>query len=293
MFDTLKITAPIDVPPQHFRGNTTFQYNNLTFSPVFIKGTNTVKYFNSTYNNLDLVIRDNQLTISNSFHKFYHGNNYTDYTLSQFKETINTLSDIFSTDITQAQIQKIAWGCNIPHNKPSSIYTNWQSLRGKQPLAMVSKNKQYGNKFHLTNYSFKAYNKTQEVKMHDGITIDDSLLRVEVEVKYLKQLQTKGIAINTVNSLLNPTIYNVLITEFLNTYAAIQHTPQIDYTNLPLNQARILAGMQALKFVEHLKKNHNSTYKKDISTYRKLTIQHTTQSIDNLLKDKLNYLANN
>ena len=83
----------------------------LKFDPVFNDGV--VRSWKSKLRNLQLVIYGDKLTITNSIHKYYHGNNYSDFTAEQLKQSFSDLATRLSLNIMEARVLKVEYGCNV------------------------------------------------------------------------------------------------------------------------------------------------------------------------------------
>lgn len=76
-----------------------FSWNGMLFKSVYGKGNNPyVSKFIANARGLRLDLRNEELTVSNSVHKFLKGINYSDFTFFELLESINLLSDMIKTD---------------------------------------------------------------------------------------------------------------------------------------------------------------------------------------------------
>jgi hypothetical protein len=295
VFDDVKIQVDIAVPKGYNKAKKPFEQYGLLFTPSYIAGKDAIRQYVAEHRNLYLTIDYNILTISNSLHKFHKGNNYSDYTYTDFTHTIEELSDFFSTDLKIATIKKIAWGCNIEVEEPSAVYGSWLSLKNSYPLPMSKGNKTYGAKFNFTDYNLKGYNKTEEVKMHNKVTIPAGLLRIETEVKYMKHLQQKGISISTLSDLYKKQNLETLINTITGKYKGIITKPIMNFTNLSPNEMKLLLSMQDKQYREAVAKNHARSYKEDKRRFKALLTNQKNDSngkIELMLQDKLTHLIN-
>lgn len=81
MIDNLNIGVIIKPPIQVAQQTSEpFDINGIYFKPIWHE--NGYKSYNAVLDNLKLNILNDRLSINNSWHKYYKGNNYSDYALS-------------------------------------------------------------------------------------------------------------------------------------------------------------------------------------------------------------------
>lgn len=165
MIDTIKVIVDINAPRiVKRRSNEPFFRKGLLFVPHYNQTLGTITGYSSKIENLKLFMTDESLYITNSIHKYWKENNYTDYTLTDIVKTICKLEDKLGFPIQNNKITRIAYGCVIRED-PYLNFPNWKYFKEKLPEYMVSKGKRYGSKFNFTDYSFKGYDKAFELKM--------------------------------------------------------------------------------------------------------------------------------
>lgn len=157
-------------------------WEGIKFRPFYIKGH--LWAYKGEYRGLQLVLHDRQLKITNSLHKFYKGNNYTDFSYSEIKAAISLLSGKFHISPADFNIKKLEFGLNIILEKYALHYINYfLSYKNKFFDKMRSSHKEYGRKCFLSEYDIKVYDKQLQVNLKDKIKIESSLLRFEVAYK--------------------------------------------------------------------------------------------------------------
>jgi hypothetical protein len=262
MLDEVNIVVTI-TPPEEviLRSTVPFNFNGLEFIPKYCN-SEVLKYY-CDFGNLKLTIYHNELRISNSWHKFYKGNNYSDYSRTELIETFNKIQTQLDINLDDAIIKSIAYGCVINEN-PYNNFKNWLYYKGKNALPMYSKGKQYGNLFDLYDFRLKGYDKTLEVKVHDKEIIQENQFRVECEVNYMRHLRKRKEPINIFKprDLFNINNQMKLMEDLLNKYRTITKRPMMNLKGLNPHELNVLASMQNEPIREQFKMNHPDTLKR-------------------------------
>ena len=209
-------------------------------------------------------LKNDSLTIVNSIHKYFKGNNYTDYSLSEIEQTFIELSDEIGLDILNAKIKKIAYGLVIKTNAKKN-YDSWLYHKSTKPSPMTKRGRVYGAKFHKTDYNIKGYDKSLESKLHYQVKIDFDLFRFEVEVINMKNLwkRKNPIRIYTVKDLFSYEVVQYLMDDLLDKYNTIEKSPLYDFSKLN-KQDRLIVSMlsfdQARGFLQKKEKHNYKRY---------------------------------
>ena len=184
MVDNIVISGPIRLPTSvEKRSNSPFEYNGLLFSPYYDRYGEIKSYVGITRNlRVSISPYSERITIANSFHKFFHGNNYSDFTFSEFEQTIHSLSNLLKLDLLEFKIHRIEYGCNSFLERLESFMDGLKRFRGKCYQPMLHKGSRYGAECTRAYYSIKAYDKSFQVKKTSGISIRPNLLRWELRV---------------------------------------------------------------------------------------------------------------
>ena len=203
MLDDVQVTMGI-IPPDEVLKEVKepFLWKEIIFSPKYRKDR-VLKYVGS-WKNLRLEICFDQLRMYNSWHKFFHGNNYGDYTIEEIKETIQIFVEKFGSGFLQASIKKMTIGCNLSCNA-EKFYSRCISLGPTffQDMRMGNKHKVYGQYAKQTNLKFKLYDKQHEAKVHDRINIPPTLrVEQEMNMNYIRKRKGTPIRVNTPSDLL-------------------------------------------------------------------------------------------
>lgn len=233
MIDNIKICIICFELAHLFNGKTnSIDYKGIIFNPIIIQ-SHVVKWI-ASFNNLRLTFIKDQLIIENSIHKFYHGNNYCDFTLSEFEKAIKQLSEYLGFDIFKAKVNKFEYGCNIQIENPMALIEMINNYKGKFFQTLYEKTFIYGKKLILSDFAIKFYDKKKEVKFHDKIKLDHCLLRFEKVIISMRHLHKKGIPIHLVRDLISPQNLLKLKEDLILTFRKINKEPFINLNNLSL-----------------------------------------------------------
>ena len=261
-----------------------FLWNGIIFSPTYTpKGF--IRSYSGHLENLFLTFNKNGLYLGNSWHKYYHGNNYNNYTYPAIVATYTALNERFNGLIETARIKRIDYGINLTAD-PAQVYGNWAYFRTKKPLSMSYKGKIYGKKFFGTEYNFKGYDKTAQIKYQTCVTLPYQITRIEKTVFKIRNLNRRKreiIPIFTGIDLTNRDIIRQLAQDFLKTYQNIEKMGNINLFGLTATEKKIIAAMQNPTVREAMKKENYETYRKDWKTYKDILERQTSG-------DKINYL---
>lgn len=190
MIDDLVVEMQITPPQEVVREiQATFEYCGVIFQPKFRLGRVT-KYYGELKNLMIEIVYD-RMFIKNSWHKYYHGNNYGDYTYGEIKETIKLLGERFGRGFFDAKIRKMAIGCNLSMDA-GNFFPRCISLGPDifQDMKFGTNHRIYGKYIKKTHSKFKVYDKQVEVKHHGRPTTIRATLRVELEMK-MKSVQDR------------------------------------------------------------------------------------------------------
>ncbi len=269
MIDTMSISANIRLPEQVLQKQPEpFIWNGIILSPRF-NNKGSITNYTGKLEDMRLSLSLSGMYISNSWHKYFtHGNNFTDYTSPEVAETFYILNNTLKGSLLNTVVKKIAYGVVIDAEPD---FDKWFMLRTKQPFPMVNKGNIYGAKIQMNDYSIKAYDKTYEVKKHNGITIPQSY-RIEKEVAYMKHLYNRKhpIPIFQAYDLTRPDIMRQLGCDFIQTYQQIEKSNDMNLYGLTIHELNVVASMQNKNVREHLRQENNRTYKKYRTEFKKM-----------------------
>ena len=298
MIDDVKIEIPLELTEELDMSYSAkpIEFNDVIFSPKKYNNDEYVIYYQAKVNNLIFRINNDNLTIINSFHKFFKGNNYTDYSLNQIEATYVDVCNAIDVDILNAKIKKIAYGLVIKTNAKKN-YDSWLYHKSTKPSLMTKRGKQYGVKFYKTDYNIKGYDKSLESKLNNQVKIDLDLFRFEVEVINMKNLwkRKNPIRIYTVKDLFSYEVVQYLMGDLINKYEEIEKEHIYDYSLLKKEGRSVLSMMKNHPLRSYLRKSENKTYKRyktKLKLIERLSDEQYHHTTLRLLNDKATQLLN-
>lgn len=293
MLDELPMVKIIS-PPDEVRSQILepFDYNGLTFVPQPKFNGNKFlwcKYVH-TDNNLRLVLSGDTLGVYNSLHKYHIGNNYSDYTFSDFINTIEQIEDKVGFKFMDAKILKASVSCTFNYDSSKDLPT-WLTLRRKAPQPMTQNGNCYGSKFQFSDYYFKGYDKTKEVRMNDKLEIESNLYRMEL-VGRRRMFNQQNIGFYTLKDLCNRGVWNEMAELLVNKYESIIKLPMINFNDLKTSQLGIIAALSNQAIREHLIKERPRTYKNYLKQLKAMAAIQNDSEVALLIRDKMDFLIN-
>ncbi|MEJ8590335.1 hypothetical protein JSO54_03685 [Riemerella anatipestifer] len=234
MIDFIVIVAPIE-HFNTFNSFNPFEWKGLKFYPKFKKGN--LKGFESEYKGLRVILYYNKIQISNSLHKFYKGNNYSDFTHSELTNAIQEICQIFEIKAKCWEIKKLEFGFNILTLKPAKEYIAlFLEYKERKFEKMKHKQTDYGRKCFLYEYALKVYDKSLQCKAMDSMRISDKTLRVEFCYNQKRKLPK---LIETLADLMDKDKFKELFRDLNEAFAKVIYNDEVDFTN-STNEERIL-----------------------------------------------------
>lgn len=299
MYDTSVIVQQINKLPKEAvtRAEKPFYWNNCLWSPNYNKKIGEITSYVAKLENLDLKLRGSELTISNSLQKFYMNNNYKPFTYTDVVKAVAELDAYFDFDLYEAQVQRASVGVVI-NDIEDNTFKNWLEYRGKKPLVMRNKTRVYGTHFKATNYNIKGYDKTYQTKNESGITVENSLIRFELEASH-RYINTgkNAIGIYTVADLVNKIKFDAFGDELLKVYDTIKKQPIINYQELQPKEILLMGAMKDNACFNGLKKYHKDSFTIYRKKYAKLLEKYVDFVLENNIRSKIleqiNYCKNN
>jgi hypothetical protein len=295
MIDTVSLHIDIEPPAEvKEKIREPFLWNGITFSPSYTsKGF--IYSYSGRLNNLYLTFNETGLNLGNSWHKYYHGKNWNDYTFSEIVAVYKALNERFDGLIESAQIKRIDYGVNLTAN-PGQVFNDWYYLRTKIPFPMHYKGKKYGMEFNLDEYSFKGYDKTEQIKRQNYIKLPTQITRLEKSVFKMRSITRRKrnrIPLYTAKDLTNQNIIRQLADDFINTYQNIEKMEKINFKEMSASQIKIVATMRNKEAREALRQTNYRTYKRYLREYRKIVngLQSTNKTFG-MITEKAEYLVN-
>lgn len=206
MVDDVKMEIPF-YPPEAFRQKVPFPFelNGLIFRPEFNKNGDVVSY-SCQLENLYIKLISGKLILMNSLHKFWHGNNHSDFYWEEIQNCLQSLGEAFGEGFWKSRITRLTAAVNLPCD-PKTIIERLISYNGNpmEPMRPRDGRAVYGKRFTSTHYGIKVYDKQFEVKKDTRVSILP-VLRIEKEMKmpYFQKRKRNPVPIYTSVDLTNP-----------------------------------------------------------------------------------------
>lgn len=273
MIDFIRIVAPIE--PQHpFSSIHPFEWQELTFVPKFKKGV--LKCFESEYKDLRVVLYYDKIELSNSLHKFYKGNNYTDFTHSELVSAIAEICIKFEIEAKCWEIKKMEFGFNIKTPQPANEYLDlFLEYKGKEFEKMKHKQNNYGRKCFMSEYALKVYDKSYQCKVVDSIAISSKLLRVEFFYNQKRKLPKQ---IKSLADLLDREKIKGLYKDLSEAFAKVIYNDEVDFSDSNDEERMLFFASihpNYIKVEEGINKSKTTAMKKRIRQLKERFFQKT------------------
>ncbi len=291
MYDSLALEMPFSHYPKSSNRKEAFDWNRLLFVPR-VNEVGEVTGHTSKLENLHLVASDNyKLYIKNSLHKFYKGENYTDFTRSEVSEAISEL-ELFIPNSSRAIVKKNAYGVNYLPNKQSEwLFHLWQ------PFApMQAKGNFYGSECRRSEYKIKGYDKEFEVlTQNKNLTkpkIQKGLFRYEIENKYLYRFKNDGYQSLRLEDLAKVEVMQYFAEDLIHQYKLIKMN-NVDFRQLEsLHEINLVSTMQNPNGLEALRQYSKERYKEYRKKYNQILKRQSKDENLAIIEAKINHLLN-
>ena len=118
-----------------------------------------------------------RLHITGSLHKFWKGNNYTNFSYAELTDSIRCLCEKFGVSVENWKVLKMEYGVNIETDFAPKEFLERLICLKYQPLDRIkSKIKKFGFEHYFTDWGIKLYDKSELCKL------PFNLLRIEKKV---------------------------------------------------------------------------------------------------------------
>lgn len=211
-----------------------FEKFGLIFTPVFFKNTSEIRGYQSNYKGLRIVLSNNNIIVSNSLHKFFKGNNYSDFSRKELYNAIDDLCGKFQIEASKWEIKQLEFGLNIfEFELMHQILDCILSYKNTEFDRMKHKTQNYGKKFSKSEYSIKFYDKRMQVKFMDKLNLDFNILRIEIAYNNRRKLP-KGLL--TLSDLKNENCIKSLFDELDRIIQKIEFDESMDLRESTLDE---------------------------------------------------------
>lgn len=273
MFDNVTFEASIRPTREILNRNEFIKFGNVSFVGVRDKREPfEITHYECMKNNLRFKLTHDKIIISNSLHKFYHGNNYSDFSLSQINECINKIEALTNINASDFRIKSFEFGVNISLNSNLDEFINCLTTFKKiYPFKpMIGRDNQvYGKVSELTEYKLKFYNKTKEVKIHVGLKLKsphDKMLRFE----FVSKKQRFVPFIKTLEDLRNREKIELLINKINSHFEDIVLLGVMDFSDASTRDRELFFAGQNPEFWKVEMKHNKDKGKEKRNRYKEL-----------------------
>lgn len=243
------------------------------------------------------------LSIENSLHKLFHGNNFNDFTFSEIQLSVKKIESIMNIPSDEFQLTRIELGVNSECEE--QFYERFDLYRMNASENMRSGKTIYGRKFYLTDFNVKAYNKLVEMQLNpNSFSINDrdysngkKLNRFEIEYKRMRELKACGLIM--LSDLMNKDVMEKVMHRAMEKFKVIEMSKKYDYSLLTSRERELLFAGKNPDFWKTEKSKNYNTYKEKRAKYRnciKMLDSNLLKQIDpkilimKVISDKVNYL---
>jgi len=257
------------------------------------KGFDILKY-ECVIDNLLFTIRNDQLIISNSLHKFALGNNYSDFTLSDLVIAIQEIEELTGIQASLFDIKKLEFGLNILAKRPGTHYlSSFADFKTKEYDKMKFLAFWYGIKYRLSEYNLKIYDKTEHQKLAERIKIKPNILRFELQFNKPRAMPETL----TLEDLKKEQKLERLFEHFIKQIKLVNCRGDEDFSETKSKErALYFAGMnnEFWKYEKSLNINTAKSKRKKYKTIQfKVSPRNIMTDFTELLTNKFNFLVNN
>ncbi len=278
-----------------------FERFGLIFQPHYNYTGKYVYHWASLENELVIKIwKNGRMIIQNSLHKFFIGNNFTNFTRQEVKLAVEKIENILQLPATKFKIINLECAVNFTTELPFHLMFNSFKMN---PFDNMRKDKTvFGKKCYLNDYTVKGYNKFLEVNLNpnsdelEKSIVPKFLKRFEVDFKRMRAFSGKTLYLSDLKSVNTFKLFgNKLVDCFLN----VEMNKNYDYSILTPRERELFFAGRNSEFWKVEKMNMNTRKakrRKYLSIEKKLDlsiINDPQVEIENLMKEKVNYLISN
>lgn len=269
----------------------TFTWNDIDFVPEYTNSCYIKKYI-AKIEGIRIELYDNTLKISNSLHKFFKGNNHSDFYYSEIIQSIDLLGNILQISPSKMYITKLEFGINQFFDNYQVILNSINHYKNKEFDKMKSKSKCYGMKLSMEEVYIKIYNKSEQVYFLNRERISPNILRLEIGLSG-KQLSF----IPNVEALKHFDILNKLKEKFLYYFDKIVFDEAYNLDKIENRDLELLYAGENPKFWTEYSRQNREVAKKRKQKYNKIRKERVIPNLHKNVMDKttskLNFLFRN
>lgn len=272
-----------------------FYWRDILFKPTYGNGNETfVKNYFADIKGLKVVLEDDKLFINNSLHKFFKGDNYSDFSRSELIQSIDLLSDNLGVCDKSIIPNFLEFGINTSFSDVTSYLYSMALYKGKNFYPMKKKSVEYGRKVEMCEVYAKAYDKSKEFLLHNKIPCPiNDLLRVEIGLKGKRQLSF----IPSLADLKKEETLRILQQKLLYYFEHIEFDEYYNLEGISYRDLELLYAGKNPEFWENYRKSNTEVCKKRRQQYRKLCSERSVVGLKDevilKIKEKTELLISN
>ena len=245
--------------------------DKFDFNIIINKKTGDVKTYFATHSDISIIInRDRKyITFKGSLHKYYHGNNYSQFTFSDFIHCIKKLKNEFGILSDNARIKRFEFGVNIyPSITPNSITERTIAYK-RERFCQMQKGRIggiLGIYCDLDRFKIKIYDKGKHYSLKQNV------LRFEIVVKKMVQMhKVWSINVHTLQDLCSRSIWQKLLFILLETYDHILIDEISNEEILNIKERRLYLRYRNSDGFKRAQRNlHRNTFGNQVNRFKKL-----------------------
>lgn len=286
MFDNVSFVTDIDniSIDKDEQGN--LIVGKVTLVPIPCPRTGEIIKYQGIFKNLRFTLKAGKLNIENSLHKFYKGNNYSDYSFSELMKTVNQIEKFTTIKAKELNIKKLEFALNIITDKPAYQYLPmFSDFKHKEYDKMKSNAFWYGIKYVFTEYTLKIYDKSEMVKRTESINLNQNILRFEIQYTRNRRLPS----INTLADLINKEKIECLFEELINQVEKLNCIGDEDFSDISSRDREMYFAGQNGRFWDIEKELNRNTVKDKRKRYRAIQHKISKRNMIEEFAEKLKY----
>jgi hypothetical protein len=226
-----------------------------------------VKNFRCEKDSLLFVLTPNKLIISNSLHKHFKGDNYSDFSYSELLESIKRIEELTGTMAEEFHITKFELAINIETTKRPCEYLDcFGTYKNREYDKMRTKGFWYGNKYNFSEYSLKIYDKSEESKRQEKQSLGKNILRFEIQYKKLR----KTSLIKTLADFRDREKLSTIFNTFLATVKQVNYIDEEDFSEISPRERELYYAGQNPRFWMAEKRENRETEKSKRKRFKEI-----------------------
>jgi|GEM_PF-5500732 len=246
--------------------------NNRKFDFISHKKvrSNEIVGYYTKWRNLVIIVnpKKDYVIIKGSLHKFYHGNNYSQFTFNDYLKCLTLLNDKLGVDPSNSIIKRFEFGYNLLlQMNPIEIIERIIAYRRTRFAQMVKgKAGTLGVYCDFDRMKIKVYNKSKQYSLSEYI------LRLEIVIKKMDQITNIwNLKIETLADLADLNIWDSLSEKILSIYDAILFDEVIfDELKIAKNKELYLRYCTSDSFERAKRELHRNTFGYQIKRFEAL-----------------------